>query len=217
MSQSVSLYAPVIEAIIQRIRIAEDAIERVEADTANSLALGWCEIAVLQVRMICELLLLGATAAHLHEGEVAVSDTSWRPKVVFQELSKVNEHPLPIPVEIHFNEDGPTPHHVTPISKPMDFQNLSKIYGICGDLLHVPSVRQVLTNRMPAFDLGQISGWISGFRRLMMAHVLMLPERQVILLFWWSGTTEDAPQGFRLDAEGPSTLNVDALPEFNLF
>ena len=212
-----SLYLPVVESITQRIGIAEDAIVQVETNPSNPLNFVGCEVAVLQLRMICELILLGSTAAHLHEAGIDISDSKWRPKDAFFELSKISEHPLPIPVEVQIDRFGPGRHHLVPKSQPIPFAALSKIYGICGDLLHAPSVRQIRGNRLPEFDVAQISSWLKGFREIVMAHALMLPEREIVMFCIWSGATDEIPEAFRLDAKGPSTMEISSYPPFSIF
>ena len=211
-----SMYMPATEAIARRIIIAEGALHRVGADPNNPSSLGDCELAVLQLRLICELFLLGSTAAHLREGGLNVSDSKWRPKDAFFELSKVNGHPLPFPIELQLNKNGKGEHHVVPKSQPITYEALARIYGICGDLLHIPTIKQVTTGRLPEFDVTQLERWLAGFREIARAHALMLPERQVVLLCHWSGKVGELPEGFRLDAHGPSTLDVLSLPEFSL-
>lgn len=211
-----SLYLPVVESIVQRILIAEDALRQVEADSKNPISFVGCEVAVLQIRMICELLLTGSTAALLHEAGIKVSDTKWRPKDAFLELAKVSPHPLQVPISIELNKHGEGQHHIVPKSQPIRFEALSEIYGRCGDLLHVPTVRQIVAARLPEFDVSMLRRWLGGLKEIAMAHALMLPERQVVMLALWSGDTASKPEAFRLDAAGPSTLNMAAYPEFSL-
>lgn len=212
-----SLYLPVVESVVQRILVAEDALAQVERTPGNPLNFVGCEIAVLQVRMICELFLLGSTATHLHEAGLEISDTKWRPKDTFAQLNKLNEHPLPLPVEVQLHARGEGQHHLVPKSQPVPFEALSRIYGICGDLLHVPTVRQITTNRLPEFDVAQIWTWLKGFREIAMGHALMLPERQVVMFCVWSGLQENRAEAFRLDAVGPSTMDISTYPPFTLF
>lgn len=212
-----SLYGPVVEGIAQRILAAEEAISLVSANSQDSVAYLGCEVAVLQIRMICELLLVGSTAAHLNEGGVSLDAGKWRPKDSFYELSKVNAHPLQIPVKVSFDQNGSGQHRIEPTSQPIEFSAVSEIYGKCGDLLHIPSVKQIVDRRLPEFDIALINRWIGGLKEIAMGHVLMLPERKVVLLAIWGGTKEAKPEAFRLDSEGPSTLILDALPAFCLF
>ncbi|MFA6220055.1 MAG: hypothetical protein WC692_09805 [Erythrobacter sp.] len=154
--------------------------------------------------------------AHLAEAGMAISDKKWRPKDAFLELSQVNEHPLPMPIEIQLNKHGQGKHHIAPISQPVEFSVLAKVYGTCGDLLHVPTAKQVFTSKLPAFGIGVLEAWINGFKRIAMAHALMLPKREIILVVSWSGKIEEKPEVFRLDAAGESTMNMDNYPPFEL-
>lgn len=217
MNNSTSAYLPTCIAITERLCVAHEAY--VDATSAPNASNAWqrCEQATLHLRMVCELILLGSTASHILDGGVELKDTEWRPKHAFYNLRQFNEHPLPMPVRVHFNEHGAGQHHVEPLSKPVDFNRLSKVYGMCGDLLHVPTLRQVLEDRKPEFDLDFIGQTLSGLGQLMMSHTLMLPERKVVMLCVWSGEASDEPQIFRMDAQGDSAFDQTLLPEFNLF
>lgn len=211
-----SLYLPVVKAIGMRLNIAKLAIQRIEAAPENPLVVGDCEAAVLQIRLICELLLLGSAAAHLHEGGQSISDNKWRPKDTFYDLRRLSDHPLQVPVSIYLNKNGEGQHHIDPISQPLPFNLLHEIYGRCGDLLHVPTIRQVTDGKVPYFDVDQIRKWLDGFRVLAMGHALMLPERSIIMLCIWSGVEGAEPEAYRLDASGPSTFDIASYPEFSL-
>lgn len=211
-----SLYLPVVKAIVLRLKIANQALLRLEAHHDNPSAIGDCEIAILQLRLICELLLLGSAAAHLHEGGREINDNKWRPKDSFNELRRLSEHPLQLPVKIELHKNGQGQHHIDPISQPLPFEALNEIYGRCGDLLHVPTIRQVVGRRIPVFDLDLVRKWLNGFRVIAMGHALMLPERETIMLCLWTGEEATEPEAFRLDGLGPSTLNISSYPEFKL-
>ena len=211
-----SIYLQVMHTVVQRLMIAEDALNRVEHNTVEPLEIGFFETAVLQLRLICELLLMGAASAHLHEGEQAINATKWRPKDVFGQIAKLNEHPLPFPVAVEIERNGQGHHHVKPLSRPLPYEILSKIYGICGDLLHAPTISQVIGGRMAKLDCRVIKGWLGGFKSFVMSHALMLPERKIVLLCIWSGAFDAAPIAVKLEALGPSTFDMDALPGFDL-
>jgi hypothetical protein len=212
-----SAYPIVLEDISRRISAAENAIDEVICNHGHQNNWISCEIIVLQIRKICELILLGSTLVHLNEGGDILNDNKWRPKDAFSELDKVNSHPLPLPVDVQIDKNGPGAHHAVPLSKPLPFAAISRIYGICGDLLHVPSARQVMKAKLPSYDVGQLQHWLSGLKRLMLGHALMLPEREKILLCIWSGVAGEKPSCFLLDASGPSTLNLSKFPDFDLF
>lgn len=211
-----SLYLPVCQAIAHRLMIADEALNRVEADPQGKLAQGAFETAVLQTRLLCELFLLGAVAAHLVEGGLNISKNEWRPKLVFQELSKFNDQPLPIPVDLQLNKRGFGSHHVQPKSGALSFQNLSKVYGLCGDFLHIGTVGQVIKGKTAILNFDQLKQWLNDFHMLLMGHILMLPERQLVLLTVWSGDFDESPSVYKLEADGQSTFDAGTLPEFSL-
>jgi hypothetical protein len=176
-----SAYVAVAEKLAERICVAEDALRQVVNKPANPLNWVGCEVATMQIRLVCELLLLGSTVAHLKEGQQTLSEKKWRPKDAFFQLDKISEHPLPIPIKVELNKNGEGQHHVDPISKPVPFDALAEIYGRCGDLLHVPTAKQAFDGKLPEFDVELLTRWIEGFKKLVCAHVLMLPKREIDL------------------------------------
>lgn len=211
-----TIYLLVMEDAVRRLGVAADALRQVRANPSNANNFAGCEVAAIQIRKVCEALVLGVTACHMIDDKHVVSDRKWRPKDAFQELEQINEHPLPVPVEVILDHAGPGQHHVVPQSKPMPFSTLSRIYGICGDLLHVPTLRQVVKGRLPEFDVPLLLDWIGGFSALVRGHALMLPKREIVMLCIWNGSFETKPEVYRLDAVGDSTLDLDKLCEFEL-
>jgi len=211
-----SLYLPVLEAIVARLSVTGGALDHIEQNWADGSAYQACELVTLNLRLVCELILLGSVAAHVHDAGLSLSDTKWRPKDAFAELAKVNEHPLPFPIALHLNKNGIGQHHADPVSQPISYVALSRVYGVCSDLLHAPTLRSVVDGRLPSFDVAQLRQWHTGFMEIMKAHALMLPERKIILLCCWSGKADEKPMSFKLNAMGPSSLDIAALPEFSL-
>lgn len=211
------MYLVINQDIVRRLGVAADALRQIADNPSNPNNFAGCEVAIIQVRKVCESILLASTTCHFLDQRIEISDKKWRPKDAFFELDQVNEHPLPVPVQVNLNHNGEGHHHVVPISKPLPFPLLSKIYGICGDLLHVPTLRQVKKGTLPQYDLVQLGGWISGLSQLMAGHALMLPKREIVMLCLWNGDYEKGPEILRLEAQGESTLDLAKLKEFELF
>jgi len=210
-----SAYPSVMEYISQRISAAENAIDEVVCNPGHQNSWISCELATIQIRMICELIMLGSVLAHIQSGE-ELDDRKWRPKEAFGELDRVNSHPLPIPVELIYDANGPGAHQANPVSKPLPLNAISKIYGICGDLLHIPTARRVMEAKRPSYDLDQLQRWLTGLKRIIVGHALMLPERRRVLLCTWSGLAGEVPKCVLLDAMGESTFDLSKLAEFDL-
>jgi hypothetical protein len=200
-----------------RVLIAEDALDQVKGNPNNPTNIAGCELAALQLRLICELCLVGSQLAHLEDAGAKLSETKWRPVDAFAQLKGLSEHPLPMPVEVRLNARGPGEHQIEPKAQPIPFSDISEIYGRCGDLLHVPTIKQVLKGRLPEFDVERLSSWVAAFKELARAHVLMLPERKIILLCVWTGAQDAAPQLYRLDAAGESTMDITSYPPCEMF
>lgn len=211
-----SEYPSVMENAVSRLLAAEHCHEELIANPMHPDSWKNCDFVALQVRKLCELMLLGSTLAHWREGTAEINPKKWRPKEAFGELSQLSNHPLQVPVAIHPHSSGTGQHHAEPLSTGMPFNTLNTIYGLCGDLLHIPSAKKVAAGAIPAFDAALFKSWIDGFRRLLQGHALLLPAIERILLCRWSGSPTEVPEVFLLIALGPSTLDLSHYPEFNL-
>jgi len=211
-----SKYPPVMEDMARRLVAAELSLAEIAADPENPYVWVCCEIVVLQLRKMCELLLLGSTLAHAFEGGLDLSLKKWRPKDAFGQLEKVSEHPLPMHVTVDLDKHGPGQHHLTPVSQPLTYEALGYVYGTCGDLLHVPTGAQVLKGKLPSFDVDLLRRWVAGFKQITCNHVLMLPKREKILFCRWSGEKGAPPSLVLMEAKGPSTMKLDDYPPFDL-
>ena len=218
MSETTELeseYPSVMRDAAVRLIAVEESYAELLADSENVSAWKNCDFIALQIRKICELMLLGSTVAHLREGSADVDPKKWRPKEAFGELAKHSDHPLQVPIELKLHEDG-SGHHAVPISTGLPFSTLNTIYGLCGDMLHVPSAKKVVTSSIPPFNAGLYKSWIDGFRRLLLGHALLLPGLKLILLCTWSGSINEPPAVYLLSALGDSTLDWSKYPEFTL-
>lgn len=209
-------YPVVAHEIARRILFCESALLKLIDDPQNPNA--WIEgdLVTLQVRKICEMLMLGSVLAHQREGEANFNDRKWRPKDAFSKLTEFSEHPLQLPIDLEFYIHPSGTKQIRPLSKAIPFSVLSTIYGQCGDLLHVPTASRVKKGKVPVFDIPKFQGWIIGLKRLMAGHVLILPDRQKILMCLWQGTSARWPEIHLLEADGPSCLDLDALPNFSI-
>ena len=210
-------YPSVAMEITKRLLVCENALSGLSAEPTHNDAWISADLVALQLRKICEMLLLGSSLAHLFAGSENFDPRKWRPKDAFAELEKINEHPLPAPIEITDLDASSEGRRIKPLSKPLPFSLLSEIYGQCGNLLHVPSAEKVLNGKVPPFDIVRFRQWILGLKRLMSGHILLLPEMQKILLCIWIGKEAEPPQIYLMEADGPVSFDTSILPEFDLF
>lgn len=219
MSNSLAIdseYPRVMKSITDRIVASSVAMDAMEKSPASPHNWAHLDFVTLQVRKICELILLGSSLAHLREGKSDIDPRKWRPKDAFAQLKKLSEHPLPIPLASQVSVHATGAKQLMPASKPMPFSVLSEIYGHCGDLLHVPSAEKVLEERITPFDWTRFRRWVDGFSRLVSGHVLMLPSLDKIVLCTWSGVATEEPNVYLLEGAGPSTFDLKSLPDFEL-
>lgn len=210
-------YPSVAMEITKRLLVCEEALTSLSAEPSRDDAWISADLVTLQIRKICEMLLLGSSLAHLFGGFDNFDLKNWHPKDAFAELGKINEHPLPVPIVLPFHTLPTGERQIIPSSKPMPFSLLSSVYGRCGDLLHVPTAEKVLKGKVSPFDIGRFIKWVSGLKRLMSGHVLLLPEMQKILLCLWKGSRSEEPNIYLMEADGPSTFDIAKLPDFDLF
>lgn len=219
MNQSRELdseYPRVTRSIAERLVASSTAMDAIEKSPESSDNWMHLDFVTLQVRKVCELLLLGSSLAHLREGNAELDPRKWRPKDAFAQLNKLSQHALPIPLSPMINQHPSGAKQILPASKPLPYSVLSEIYGHCGDLLHVPSAEKVLSERITPFDCSKFRRWVDGFTRLMSGHVVMLPTLDRIILCTWSAQPNEEPNVYLLEGAGPSTVDVDGLPEFDL-
>lgn len=209
-------YPSVVNEMGQRLLVCEDLLVELAQNHVRPDAWMVSDLVTLQMRKFCEMVMLGSAFAHLWDGYTEFDLNTWHPKDTFGALKDLNNHPLPIPIELEFREHESGARQIMPASKPMPFGVLSSIYGRCNDLLHLPSVAKVLKNKVQPFDIGQFQTWVAGFKRLLLGHLLMLPNRSKILLCTWSGKADNQPSVFVMEAEGPSTFDYSTLPDFKL-
>lgn len=211
-----SVYPPVMEEIARRIVAAELSLQDVRRHAGDPNIWIGCEIAVLQIRKICEFILLGSTVVHSQEGNISLNLKEWRPKSAFIQLDKVSDHPLQMPVTVELNGKGQGQHHIVPKTQPIKFEAISRIYGICGDLLHAPTAHQILRQALPSYDVELLERWVKGFKAVAMSHVLILPTKELVMLCQWTGLASDLPQMFLMGGNGESTMDLSSYPPFDL-
>lgn len=211
-----SAYPSVVSEMAQRLLVCESLLNELARDNSRPDAWIASDLVTLQLRKFCEMVMLGSAFAHHWDGYADFDLNTWHPKETFAALKDLSDHPLPIPIELEFREHESGARQIMAASKPMPFDVLSKIYGRCNDLLHLPSVAKVLKNKVQPFNITQFQTWIAGFKRLLLGHVLMLPNHSKILMCLWSGKAEDRPNVYIMEADGPTTFDFSDLPDFQL-
>jgi hypothetical protein len=209
-----SAYPMVVSEIARRILVCEEILDNLVNNHTKPDAWMGSDLVTLQIRKICEMLLLGSTFVHLRESGSSFDLSKWHPKDTFTELNKFNEYPLQVPIELNFRDHPSGSKQIMPACKPLPYKILSTIYGRCNDLLHVPSVSKVLRGKVQPFDIGQFQNWIAGFKRIIAAHVLMMPTRKKFLLCKWTGKVDQSPLVYLMEGDKSSTFDFNDLPEF---
>jgi hypothetical protein len=210
-----SHYPTVANSIIFRLRVADRLLGQINENRDAEDSWVHADSVALQVRKVCELILLGSTLAHLQDG-ADLDPKHWRPKEAFMEIAKLNGNPLPLPLHPYISVDENGFKQFIPSMKPMTYAALTRVYGLCGDLLHVPSAEKVLSEKVTPFDWNRFRAWVTDLTMLMRAHVLLLPSIQSVIVCLWSGNPEDAPEIILTEGAGEGFLNADGLKDFDL-
>ncbi len=210
-----SHYPTVINSIKTRLIAADRQLNFINENQDDGDNWFRLDAVALQVRKVCELMVLGSTLAHLQEG-TELDPKHWRPKDAFNEIGKFNAYPLPIPLQLYFSVDDEGSKQLTPAMKPMPLSSLSKVYGQCGNLLHVPSAKRVLDENVAPFEWDKFRAWVNDLIRLVRGHALLLPAIQTIIVCRWSGVPDEVPQIILAEGDGEAVLNVSNLKDFDL-
>jgi len=210
-----SHYPTVINSISFRLRVADRLLDQIYENRESEESWIHADSVALQVRKVCELFLLGSTLAHLEEG-TGLDPKHWHPSDAFRELQKFNDYPLPFPIRYQLSvaEDGSK--QFVPEMKPMTYTALGRVYGYCGNLLHVPSASKFLDEKVHAFDWDKFKGWVGDFTRITRAHVLLLPKIESLIVCRWSGQEGEAPEIIVAEGVGEAALQADGLKDFDL-
>ena len=141
------LYCNVMEEI--KIRIAA-----IDAGTANKLSVlppaivrEHCH---LQLRLICELIALGCLIAHgdIQAPQIKKLQKQWQADKIMEELSKLHPEFYPVTV-VQTRSPGGTISITNAKPQPLPKDELIKMYGKCGDILHRGSAKKFLSQKGP--------------------------------------------------------------------
>jgi hypothetical protein len=208
-------YPTVANSIIFRLRVADQLLDQINENRDAEDSWVHADSVALQVRKVCELILLGSTLAHLQDG-AALDPKHWRPKDAFMEIAKVNGNPLPLPLHPYSSVAENGSKQFVPSMKPMTYAALTRVYGLCGDLLHVPSAEKVLNEKVTPFDWDRFKAWVIDLKMLMRGHALLLPSIESLIVCSWSGLPDHEPEIILAEGVGGAFLNPDGLKDFDL-
>ena len=210
-----SNYVTAINSLCGRLSAADQSLAEIERGPNPSEHWKNLDFVALQVRKSCELILLSSALAHLDDGQAGIDARKWRPNDAFAQLSRVNDHAMPVPIRYHWSAPAAGQKQIVPISKALPFEILSKVHGLCGDLLHVPSAAKVLNETVSPFRVNVFRAWIDGLIKLSFSHVLMLSDIRRVIVYRRASMAVE-PESFVVEGEGAAMFDQTLLPEFDL-
>lgn len=129
------------------------------------------EFCFLQLRMLCELIALGCLVAHGDIKQTKELRKSYHAGDIVKRMERLHTNFYPVPRKPVFN-----PGHVHLEDYGGDFltkSELPKLYGICGDVLHKGSLRNLLgPQRSSPSDYQDIQQWGQKVLNLLSFHTI---------------------------------------------
>jgi len=129
------------------------------------------EFCFLQLRMLCELIALGCLVAHGDIQETKELRKSYHAGDIVKRLEKLHSNFYPVPRKPVFS-----PGHVHMEDYDHNFltkDDLLRLYGRCGDLLHKGSLRNLLNpQKPPPSDYQDIQQWGQSTLNLLSFHTI---------------------------------------------
>ncbi|PHY17886.1 hypothetical protein CSW59_13885 [Caulobacter sp. BP25] len=144
------------------------------------------EFAYLQLRMICESIALACLAAH---GDIAETGTKRLQKAdadtIIKSLDNLHSDFFPKPSKQPVERDELGVWRLTPITSGfLNKDDLLRLYGECGNVLHRGSMRKLLSGNAPLTDANNPNIWADKIWKLLEHHQIQTidPNFQIICL-----------------------------------
>jgi hypothetical protein len=206
-------YQVFVFEIFRRLGAIRLSLDEILANPIHANVWQNCDFCCLQFRKVCEYVAVSMTAVHCDYFDETVNLKKWKPKELLTQVSNFNVFPLPIPISgPQHSRQGTT--HLVPLCKAVRVNDISRIYGLCGDVLHVGSLDRIQKMKMPSYNIEQMIGWLRGFDALLVNHVVLLPKIQEALVCL-NGNQGSAAKIFAVSARSESCFATDNLAEFD--
>ena len=208
--------ADVYIALMQQVVIRLDAValSLAEAKSNPDHVNNWqnAEFCYLQIRKVCEYVALAVLAAHgEYDGAKASNlEKEWHAAELFDKIAQLNPYSFPIPIQIQHDQNGVGRHHLAPGIVKIQLSEISGIYGSAGARLHVGSLRNLLSGRLPPYDLAEVADWRNRFVQTLNIHSIRLPHVACILLVHLKDERDGQVHCAFAEAEGPFVIEGDA-------
>lgn len=174
VGRRLSLYCDLMEEIKERFNALSTLFGKDTSRLFSQNEIG--EFCHLQLRIICELIALGAMVAH---GDIAATRGGKLPKKyeadgIVRALAKIHPRFYPRPARVA----GVRPNGMTmlrPITKGyLTKTELPFLYGECGKALHRGTARTILAGQPRTWDFKRIAEWAGKIQTLLERHHISL-------------------------------------------
>jgi hypothetical protein len=131
----------------------------------------------LQIRLICELVALGALVAHgdIKNSKMGQLKKMWDAKMIMDGLEKLHPQFYPATARQGRNEHGYTITGVNP--HPLPKKDFLTMYGKCGDVLHRGNAKKLLSSRDPiVIHYPDITAMAQRFLDMLSVHLISLHD-----------------------------------------
>ncbi len=203
LDKEARIYADFMSEIKARSRLAADIIGKLRRDTSipymNQLV--EAESAILQTRVICELIALASLAAHSKFGLTRELLKSWHAQKTFRFLETINPDCFPGAIIPTRNQHG-----LIMANKPgqLTKAGLERIYNQCGRLLHRGVIRHALEGKERVYDLNRVNEWLTQIEGLLLNHTILLLKHNVVLIVIMAVPPNGDVQVAYAESGGPS-------------
>ena len=140
------LYYDLMEEIKRRVAV----ITNITADLMPLPRIVAYEICYLQLRIICELIALACLVVHGDLPKVKGKKLSkaYNADEIIKQLEKLHSNFYPVPSRQICNAQTGRPEKVEPIIQGyLKKEDLLRLYGKCGDVLHRGNLRHILSGK----------------------------------------------------------------------
>lgn len=174
--EDIKLYCALMEEVKVRLLIINRAYENSD-NLPPAMAR---EICYLQFRFICEIIALACLIAHGDIPEVQALKGTYEPGKIIKRLEQIKHYFYPQPMQLVKDEEKketilqglPDKNHLTQ-------QELPKLWGIAGDVLHrSPMVKMLSQPNHTPDDFSDIYEWIGKLVGLFDTHWITLEENK---------------------------------------
>ena len=168
-------YARIMEEIKRRQKAMSDLQNGTIPPQPQIIVSEFC---YLQLRFICELIIIGCAVAHgdIKEVETPRFQKEWNAARLAAYLLRIHPEFYPRPTKQVLGTNGKVERVENVTDGFLTLGDLKNLYEEAGGRLHVGSTRNFRLSRRPEVDLERITDWIGKIRTLLNHHCIQLHD-----------------------------------------